>query len=132
MKENGKDEQWLVKSLIDTDPNSSDGNSLNIGEALKISASCCAQVSYRKLNGSKEKAIEIFTKLFSGPKPHMSPTEHQGCVMENEKFSLEEMQLNTGVPKFAIGVSHMDRNLNYWSGNLKGFIQYRKLLEVQE
>ena len=39
---------------------------------------------------------------------------------------------NTGVPKFAIGVSHMDRNLNYWSGNLKGFIQYRKLLEVQE
>lgn len=110
----------------------SDGNSLNISEALKISASCCAQVSYRKLNESKEKAIEIFTKLFSGPKPHMSPTEHQGCVMENERINYEQSMLNMGLPKFEIGVSHVDRKGNYWSGNLKGFIQYRKLLEVQE
>ena len=26
------------------------------------------------------------------------------------------------------GITHMDREFNLWSGNLKGFIQYRKLI----
>lgn len=93
------------------------GDELDIKTALKVSASCCAQVSYRRLDDSVEKALEIYNKLFSGPKPHMSPTEHQAKVP----------------PKYADfrtpGITHMDRNGNAWSGNLKNFVQYRQLIQ---
>ena len=36
---------------------------LSLGDALKVSASCCAQVSYRKSDESLEKAIEIYERL---------------------------------------------------------------------
>lgn len=53
------------------------GNEISLADALKISTSCCAQVSYRKNNESLEKAIEIHNKLlYSNPK-HASPCEHQ-------------------------------------------------------
>ena len=35
----------------------------SLEDALAISASCCAQVSYRKLDDSLEKAKDIFAKL---------------------------------------------------------------------
>ena len=95
------------------------GNELTLEEALKISASCCAQVSYRKLNDSKEKAIEIYDRLFSGPKPHLSPTEHQAQSF----YSVNDIYGN-----WKKGITHVDRDNNYWSGNLQGFIQYRQLL----
>lgn len=98
----------------------SDGNILSLEEALKISASCCAQVSYRKLNETKEKAIEIFERLFSGPKPHLSPVEHQAKVPVKNK-DLDDM----GWEK---GITHKDRDDNFWSGNFKGWVQYRQLL----
>jgi len=96
--------------------------------ALKISASCCGQVSYRKLDDSFEKALSIYDRLFDGPKPHFSPSEHQGIVMNTPKLNLWNRVFNT---KWQEGVSHVDQDCNFWSGNLKGFIQYRKLLEVQ-
>ena len=95
-----------------------DAKELDVKTALKISASSCAQVSYRKLDDSVEKALQIYDKLFSGPKPHMSPTEHQAKVP----------------PKYADfrtpGITHMDRNGNAWSGNLKNFVQYRQLIQT--
>lgn len=97
----------------------SDGNELNTGEALKISASCCAQISYRKLNESKEKALEIYERLFSGPKPHLSPVEHQAMCFEPPK----------GFQSWKQGITHVDRDRDYWSGNFKDFIQYRQVLE---
>lgn len=93
----------------------SDGKELDLDEALKISASCCAQVSYRRLNESKEKAIEIYERLFSGPKPHLSPTEHQCKVIPDPVF-------------WPAGVTHKDRNGDFWSANIRGFVQYRQLL----
>lgn len=39
-------------------------------EAKAISASCCAQVSYRKLNDTKDKALDIYSRLLSGQKVH--------------------------------------------------------------
>lgn len=44
--------------------------------AKKLSVSCCAQVSYRKLNKEVEKALEIYERLISGDKLHASPFEH--------------------------------------------------------
>jgi thymidylate synthase ThyX len=89
-------------------------------EAIKISASCCAQISYRRLNDTYEKAIEIYDKLFSGPKPHLSPTEHQAKVIKHF-----DPASDMAWPK---GITHIDRNDSYWSGNLQGWVQYRQLL----
>lgn len=100
---------------------------LSLEDALKISASCCGQVSYRKLDDSFEKAMEIYNRLFDGPKPHFSPCEHQGIAMQVTKLQ----HLSVFNPEvWEEGVSHVDREGNLWSANLKGFIQHRKLLEV--
>lgn len=93
------------------------GNVLTLEEAQKISASCCAQVSYRKLNDSKEKAIEIYERLFSGAKPHLSPVEHQGTPSSNLNFA------------HASGLTHVDVDGSCWSANFKGWIQLRQTLD---
>lgn len=99
----------------------SNGSELDLDSAVKISASCCAQVSYRKLDETREKALEIYDRLFSGPKPHLSPVEHQACAINPEKVS--------EYSSWPIGVTHKDRYNNYWSGNLKDFVQYRQILQ---
>ena len=99
---------------------------LDLELAMKFSASCNAQVSYRKLNTSFEKVMEIYDRLFDGAKPHYSPTEHIGIVMEDEYLHYVDFS-----EPWQKGVSHMDRKGYCWSGNLKGFIQYRKLLELK-
>jgi len=96
--------------------------------AMKISASCCGQVSYRKLDDTFEKAMQIYNRLFDGPKPHYSPCEHQGIAMKNEKAG---MIARISPSTWEKGISHMDKDCNFWSGNLKGFIQHRKLLELK-
>lgn len=54
-----------------------------LDEAIQISASCCAQVSYRRLDDSLEKAEKIYAILnlpedgvYPEDPPHFSPTEH--------------------------------------------------------
>lgn len=91
-----------------------EGSKHTLGDALKISASCCAQVSYRKLDKTIEKAYKVHKILFDTDHPHMSPVQHQGTpiVCKNQE-----------------GVSHIDRYGNLWSANLKGWVQYRKILE---
>jgi len=111
ISEDGLDENIVY---LDTD-----GNKIDLDTARKVSASCCAQVSYRKLDDSVEKAIDIFNKLFSGSRVHASPVEHQATPMIEEQ----------GDPlDWEAGVTHVDRNGKYWSGNLCGWIQYRKLI----
>lgn len=96
-------------------------------QAMKISTSCNGQVSYRKLNDTYEKAMEIYERLFNGAKPHYSPAEHVAIAMQSTKAGI----IDRLFPQFwEAGVSHMDKNRNFWSAGLKGFIQYRKLLEL--
>lgn len=111
----------------------SDGEYLTVEEALKISSSCCAQVSYRNLNETKEKAIEIYNRLFNGPKPHLSPTEHQGKAMfytnaKNSNFTGARLSNAYDPELWERGVTHMKRNGDYCSGNLVGWIQHRQLI----
>ena len=91
----------------------SEGNALTQEEALMVSASCCAQVSYRKEDGSLEKARSIFDRLINSEPCHASPVEHQLKAMTG---NLEP------------GVTHVDLDGTFWSGNSRGFIQYRKLI----
>jgi len=52
-------------------------------DALKVSASCCAQVSYRILNTSILKACDIYNRLVESTPIHASPFEHQGTPFEH-------------------------------------------------
>lgn len=55
----------------------------SLEDAIKISASCVAQISYRKLDNSLEKAMKVYDMLnlpvngvYPDDPPHFSPTEH--------------------------------------------------------
>ncbi len=93
---------------------------VSLETAQWISSSCCAQVSYRKLDDSPEKAKQIFDKLIFSDPPHMSPVEHQATPQPAPSYNPRE--------GWAPGITHQDRTGQRWSGNLRGWIQYRKLL----
>lgn len=87
-------------------------------EARVISASCCAQVSYRKNDDTLEKAKKIYQQLIESEPAHASPVEHQATPMKWIDQGFIEM-----------GITHITRNNVCWSGNLRGWIQHRKLID---
>jgi thymidylate synthase ThyX len=91
------------------------GNQVSTEQALMISVSCCAQVSYRKTDDSLEKAEDIYKKLIESKPTHASPTEHQCQAFDASTFWPE-------------GITHVDRNGTHWSGNIRDWIQYRQLI----
>lgn len=92
-------------------------------EARVISASCCAQVSYRKNDDTLEKAKKIFHQLIESEPAHASPVEHQATPMDISTMCRFEPE--TWEP----GVTHVSANGSLWSGNLRGWIQHRKLID---
>ena len=96
---------------------------ISLQNAKIISASCCAQVSYRKNDDSLEKAHKIFHQLIESVPAHASPVEHQATPMDMMQVSAYEPENWK-----ALGVSHMDGNYSFWSGNLRGWVQFRKLI----
>jgi len=97
-------------------------NYITAQEALVISSSCCAQVSYRKSDDSYEKALKIYQQLIESEPAHASPVEHQASPMN--VTSMCRFEPETWEP----GVSHVSANSDLWSGNLRGWIQFRKLI----
>lgn len=83
-------------------------------DALKISASCCAQVSYRVCDDSLIKAREIFERLVESTPIHASPFEHQAIPLENKVSGM---------------VTHITLDGCLWSGNLRGWGQHRQELK---
>jgi thymidylate synthase ThyX len=98
----------------------SNGEPISLEDALKLSSSCCAQVSYRNLNDSLEKAIDIYDKLVGSTHKHASPFEHQGTPIA--------LHTTSNVVQWEKGVTHMDRSSQLWSGNLRGWVQHRQLI----
>lgn len=92
------------------------GEPMTLVDARVVSASCCAQVSYRKNDDSLAKANKIFDQLIKSVPAHASPIEHQATPMQ------------PGMGFAELGVTHQTRNMEYWSGNLRGWIQFRKLV----
>ena len=104
---------------------------ITLEEALMISASMAAQESYRKSDPSLEKAKKIYAQLIGGAVSHSSPFEHSAMAMEQTVWVPSPKGLNGQGYKYMIetkGITHMDRAGNYWSGNLRGYIQYRQLI----
>jgi thymidylate synthase ThyX len=94
-------------------------------QAKIISASCCAQVSYRKSDDSYAKAEKIFRQLIESQPCHASPVEHQATPMES--WAYETVQDDPQhLRKY--GYTHMTMDGDLWSGNLRGWIQHRKLI----
>ena len=104
---------------------------LTLEEALKVSSSCCAQVSYRVLNTDLGKAIEIYDKLVTSEPVHASPFEHQATpVKPTSIVATENPVINARVSpaSWEQGITHVDRNGLFWSGNLQGWSQHRQLI----
>lgn len=101
----------------------SKGDDISVEDARIISASCCAQVSYRKNDDTLEKAQKIFNQLIYSKPAHASPVEHQATPMDLPTYCNYEPE--TWEP----GVTHVSANGDLWSGNLRGWIQHRKLIQ---
>ncbi|MNE13561.1 Thymidylate synthase ThyX [compost metagenome] len=96
-----------------------------LAEALKISSSCSAQVSYRKCDDTLEKAVGLYDRLVGAEKVHASPFEHQGTPIENPRLGDAPYAHLT---EWQEGVTHLDRNGVFHSGNFTGWIQHRQLI----
>ena len=97
-----------------------DINEMLTEDAIKISASCCGQVSYRKLDDSLAKALKIYDLLilpidgkYSEEPPHFSPTEHIAKIVDPDLYQA-----------IAYERSEISGNFNSFT-----FYQYRKALE---
>lgn len=94
---------------------------LNVEDAKKVSASLCAQVSYRKTDDSLGKATAIYDRLVKSTPVHASPFEHQAmCFNPRDMYYYHDSWIE--------GITHMNRNGDFYSGNLRGFIQHRQLI----
>lgn len=92
------------------------GKSLSLNEAKSISSSCCAQVSYRRLNKTYDKAMDIYGKLMpEDGNLHATPFEHPATPMSHEEWfkRLKAAEL-------------INDDITLFKGNLKGWIQHRK------
>ena len=98
----------------------------SLDEAKRISASCCAQTSYRNTDESLEKADSVFDKLVNTDVVHASPTEHQATPVKQTCYVLGINKLHPDT--WEDGVTHMNRNGAMCSGAFTGWIQHRHLI----
>jgi hypothetical protein len=130
------------RSMVEDDNGYTDGGTellykvgneyLSVEDAIKVSCSCAAQTSYRKVDTSIEKALSIYEKLVGSDPAHSSAFEHCAtpmiplCHIEPDGWNMLDNH-----PCFAEswekGITHTDGNYLY-SNNFKGWIQYRALI----
>jgi len=86
---------------------------------LKVATARCARTSYNNFDGKidYQKDIELHDNLLANK--HMSPFEHCAQVP----------RANVNILGLGNGWTHVDGNHNLWSGNLRGWIQYRQLID---
>lgn len=91
---------------------------LSLEDALKVSCSCAAQVSYRTNDTSIEKALAIYDKLVNSSPVHASAFEH--CATPIDDKTLKNPDGVTGFVR--------NRNMTPTSGNFTNWVQYRQLI----
>ncbi|MNN64648.1 hypothetical protein D3C81_1800980 [compost metagenome] len=109
---------------------------LTAEEALAVSSSCCAQVSYRTLDMSLSKAQTIYGRLVDSEPVHASPFEHQATPMKYATgvsktlsyINMPPAEWTQAEVEWQDGVTHLDLNDKFWSGNFCGYIQHRQLI----
>lgn len=98
---------------------------LSLEDAIKISASCTAQTSYRKNDETLEKAEKVFNMLIGADVLHASPFGHLGTPIEQ----YEERNHSFDPETWDAGITHVNRKGQLCSANLRTYIQYRHLIE---
>lgn len=105
----------------------------SLEDAIKVSCARCCAVSFRNTDYGLEKSLEVYERLISESKIHGSALEHCATPMAaeyNPRTTMSTIALN--VPHcsetWQNGVSHMDKDGQLWSGNMKGWIQHRKTI----
>lgn len=116
----------------------------DLEDAIKISCARCAAVSFRNVEYDLTKSKEVYDRLVGDDRKHASAFEHCATPMKessseyigdnpDEPEVFDDVWLDVNIPQnpntWEEGISHMDRNYQLWSGNLRGFIQYRKLIK---
>lgn len=104
-------------------------------EAIKVSASCCAQVSYRNTDMSLEKADKIFNMLIKSDVLHASCFEHLATPVQKEIEIENSDYMTIGFVNKASdsttwehGITHKRKDGKLCSGNLTGWVSYRQKL----
>ena len=117
-----------------------EGVPVSIEDAIKVSSARCAAVSFRNEDYGMEKCLEVYARLVSDERKHSSAMEHQAKPINRTEYnylSREYPLLDCYQPQinhvdsfhtWEPGISHVDRQGNFWSGNFKGWIQHRKLI----
>ena len=111
-------------------------NPVTLEQAIKLSAAYCASVSYRTEGMTLEKADKIFDMLIKAEVIHASPFEHLATPIKQEHwgypytFDGGDVTTNAGCysDTWEKGVTHMNRQGQLCSGNLRGWVQYRHTL----
>lgn len=104
----------------------------SLEEAQRISASCCAQVSYRNTDDSLEKADTIFDRLIRADVLHASPFEHLATPIQETRANMS-VATSVNIPvlpnTWEKGITHFRKDGRFGSGSLAGWISYRHLME---
>lgn len=95
-----------------------EGSVLTLDEAKIVSASCCAQVSYRKSDDTVDKAQRVYDRLIGSEPVHASPTEHQAMAIYSWYTMDDEIP----------GVTHQTINGDLWSAKFRNWVQHRQLI----
>lgn len=105
-------------------------------ELIKVSTARCARVSHLKHDGTKasiDEELGLYARLAAGKPLHASPTEHQGTPFVRQPVPYEPGTPVWGYPydlKWSEAKQDLDLEMP-WSGNLRGWFQYRQSLKNQ-
>jgi thymidylate synthase ThyX len=107
---------------------------LCLSDALQSSVAGSARVSYGRVGGKGDRALEddvrLYTQLLSSG--HWSAFEHQAGPMPmingiyHDDYGIEQL-LDFDMWR-QLGATHMDFKGRLWSGNFRGWAQYRQLV----
>lgn len=111
----------------------------SLEDAIKVSCSRTAAVSFRNEDYGLEKCLEVYARLIGDERKHASAFQHQATplnkvVYENDKYDFSVTDLNRSVnlpyepETWQEGVSHVDKSGNLWSAQFKGWMMYRKTI----
>jgi thymidylate synthase ThyX len=94
-------------------------------DLIKLSVARMARVSY-KTHDKEDPIVEKDLKLYQQLKTNMHMTPFEGVARPMKDRVLSRF---FSISDAENGVTHMDKKLRLWSGNFRGWIQYRQLLQ---
>lgn len=108
---------------------------LDAEQAIKVSCARTAAVSFRAIDYGVEQCNRVYESLFGGDHKHSSAAQHCATPMQEYQYEYIEGQEPHCVndendPKtWEPGISHVDRDGQLWSAQLRGWIMHRKTIK---